>query len=247
MEEASVTSRKRKGGKGPQQPPRVRGSGVPDEVRELPFGYVARFGRFITTGSTLSQEEHSRAIDALLAGEDEERRKQATLRQQLLAILTKMDPFDLLARASLTYLHMDPDTFKEWESDRSPAHVEYLALHALGADGPEAGERRERSRPCPSEGDDLIQPHAFLLWRCSCHSLESPRGGCRAGSGCTRETELSRSGEGSGRRCKAGFARFPDRSADPLDGASNRCRSAASAVCVAAVHSEHAARAIQDG
>jgi hypothetical protein len=37
----------------------------------------------------------------------------------------------------MTYLHFDPDTFRESQDDRSPAHVEYLGLQVLGA-GPSA-------------------------------------------------------------------------------------------------------------
>lgn len=104
----------------------------PDDFFELPFGYMARYGRFLTTRSTLSPEQHARAIDAMLAGEDAERQEQQKRRERLLEILARVDSIDLLARASLTYLHFDPDTYKEWQSDRSPAHIEYLALQILG-------------------------------------------------------------------------------------------------------------------
>jgi len=53
------------------------------------------------------------------------------LRVRLLEILGKTDVPDLISRASLTYLTIDPDTYKESESDKSPAHIEYLALQAL--------------------------------------------------------------------------------------------------------------------
>lgn len=104
----------------------------PDDVVELPFGYMARFGRMITMRNTIGPEEHGMMVEAFLAGADDLRRKQEERRIHLLEILAEVDPVDLLARASLTYLHIDPDTFKEWESDRSPAHVEYLALQILG-------------------------------------------------------------------------------------------------------------------
>ncbi len=52
-------------------------------------------------------------------------------RDRLAEILTQVDPVDLLARASFLYLPVDPDTYKEWESDRSAAHIEYLALQVL--------------------------------------------------------------------------------------------------------------------
>lgn len=112
---------------------RRRSPAGPDDIVELPFGYMARFGRMITMRNTLSPEEHSRMVEAFVAGADDLRRKQEERRIRLLEILAEIDPIDLLARASLTYLHIDPDTYKEWESDRSPAHVEYLALQILGA------------------------------------------------------------------------------------------------------------------
>lgn len=129
-------ARKRKANRPRGHKPQQRQTGEPDEVMELPFGYMARFGRFITTQHTLSPEEHDRAIGALLANEEKERREQEERREQLLNILSRVDPFDLLARASLTYLAFNPDTDKEWEHDRSPAHVEYLALQVLGTGSP---------------------------------------------------------------------------------------------------------------
>lgn len=113
----------------------------PDEVVAVPFGYMARFGRFISMRGTLSPEEHAEQVAALIASAGDVKRDQANLRAQLLEILQASDSVDLVARASLTYLQMDPDTYKEWESDRSPAHVEYLALQTLGASLPSA-ERR---------------------------------------------------------------------------------------------------------
>lgn len=115
-------------------PQRKRKPGEPDELTELPFGYIARWGRFMTMQGTLSADEHVEMIEAFLAEGTELRRKQAARRTSLLEILDEADAVDLVARASLTYLHIDPDTFKEWESDRSPAHIEYLALQALGAE-----------------------------------------------------------------------------------------------------------------
>lgn len=94
---------------------------------------MARFGRMITMRSTLAPQEHAAMVDAFIGAADEVRQSQEARRTRLLEILTEVDPVDLVARASLTYLHIDPDTFKEWESDRSPAHVEYLALQVLGA------------------------------------------------------------------------------------------------------------------
>ena len=114
------------------EPKRRRLAGEPDHVAELPFGYMARWGRFITMRGTSSTEEHAAMVGAFVAGADEIRHDQEARRARLLEVLEEADPVDLIARASLTYLRIDPNTFKEWESDRSPAHVEYLALQALG-------------------------------------------------------------------------------------------------------------------
>ena len=53
------------------------------------------------------------------------------LRRRLVTILSTADPSDLVARLSVTYAVIDPDQ-NESDSNRSPAHVEYLALLALG-------------------------------------------------------------------------------------------------------------------
>jgi hypothetical protein len=71
-------------------------------------------------------------VDAFIESGAEIRREQEKRRSRLLEILREVDSVDLLARASLIYLHIDPDTYKESESERSAAHIEYLALQALG-------------------------------------------------------------------------------------------------------------------
>ncbi len=106
--------------------------GGPDDFVELPFGDMARYGRLIKIENTVKPDEHAAMVDVFVGGADARRQKREDLRVRLLEILTEVDPVDLLARASLTYLPIDPDTYKEWESDRSPAHVEYLALQVLG-------------------------------------------------------------------------------------------------------------------
>jgi hypothetical protein len=118
-------------------PPRGR-PGAPDDFAKLPFGVMAQSGRFVHMQRTLSEEEHAEFRDAFTNSADEMLARQEQRRSRILEILTEVDPLDLLGRASLTYLHIDPDTFKEWESDRSPAHVEYLALQALSV---EAGRK----------------------------------------------------------------------------------------------------------
>lgn len=111
-------------------PPRGR-PGEPDDFVEVPGGGMARFGRFVHMRSSVSEDEHAELRDAFIESAEEMRSLQLERRSRILEIFREVDPLDLLARASLTYLHIDPDTFKEWESDRSPAHVEYLALQSL--------------------------------------------------------------------------------------------------------------------
>jgi hypothetical protein len=135
--------------KGPRKRTQQRRRRVPwgaDDFTETPFGYMARWDRFISMRNLLSPEEHDEMVTAFLSGAPDLRREQQARRTHLLQILNEADPVNLLVRASLTYLHMDPDTFKEWESDRSPAHIEYLALQALsiGLSAPkEVDPRRE--------------------------------------------------------------------------------------------------------
>lgn len=83
-------------------------------------------------------EEHAEFRDALLAAKPDLESHVSENRQRLLEILQTVDPADLVARASLMYLNFDPDTYREWEEDRSPSHIEYLALQALavGMDSP---------------------------------------------------------------------------------------------------------------
>ncbi len=121
--------RRRKRG---HRPEHGRARGDPDDYVDLPFGYMARRGRFNELRGTLSAEEHIKATDALIESAADLRAEQEQRRARLEEILREADAIDLVARASLTYLQFDPNTFKEWESDRSPAHVEYLALQALG-------------------------------------------------------------------------------------------------------------------
>ena len=55
-------------------------------------------------------------------------------RRQLLEILTAGNPLGILALTALMYVGLDPNTFKESQSTRLPAHIEYLALQSLAID-----------------------------------------------------------------------------------------------------------------
>jgi hypothetical protein len=134
-----MTKRRRPRNK-PSEVHRKRATREPDDLMALPGGYMARFGRFIAMGGTLSQEQHRALQEAVVSGTSDIRALQDERRSRLEEILNEADPADLVARASLTYLRVDPDTFKEWQDDRSPAHIEYLALQALGVGlGPPRG------------------------------------------------------------------------------------------------------------
>lgn len=103
----------------------------PDDLLEMPFGYAARYGRFIVlrgVDGPESQSEKAEYRDDSILGF---RQEQYRLHGRLHEVLAEADAVDLLARASLAYLRIDYETFKEWESDRSPAHIEYLALQVL--------------------------------------------------------------------------------------------------------------------
>lgn len=104
-----------------------------DEFIELPFGIMARQGRFITMQNLLSEEEAELFKESLrneLLPHLEERRKE--LRAELVDLLKSMDPIEMLMQFAIPYLSIDPNTYREWATDRSPAHVEYLAMQVLG-------------------------------------------------------------------------------------------------------------------
>ncbi|MGC4111142.1 MAG: hypothetical protein QM747_12115 [Nocardioides sp.] len=53
------------------------------------------------------------------------------LRSKLDEVLAVVSPLDCLALSSALYLMKDADTYSEADDDRSPAHIEFLALSAL--------------------------------------------------------------------------------------------------------------------
>ncbi|MFJ8203241.1 hypothetical protein [Micromonospora chalcea] len=99
---------------------------------ETNLGRIARHGQYITMVGLESPEAHAVAVGGMLGRRDELRRRQADRRARLVEVLKEADPADILGFLSLGYLMFDPDTFRESENDRSPAHLEYLALQALG-------------------------------------------------------------------------------------------------------------------
>ncbi|MEV7624140.1 hypothetical protein [Actinoplanes sp. NPDC089786] len=93
---------------------------------------VARHGRHITMEGVGSPDAHAEAVAGVLAQRDDLWQRQAERRGRLVEILQEADPADLLGFLSLVYPRIDPDTYRESENDQSPAHIEYLALQALG-------------------------------------------------------------------------------------------------------------------
>jgi hypothetical protein len=106
------------------------------EVSGLSF---VRDGKNIYARNSRSADEHQEFLsvvrEQMLPRLRDERQQ---LRDRLDEVLDQADPVDLLARASFLYLPMDPDTYKEWESDHGPAHIEYLALQVLPFSADEA-------------------------------------------------------------------------------------------------------------
>lgn len=91
-----------------------------------------RDGKNIYARNSQTPDQHQQ----FLAGIRDEmlpelRTERDRLRNRLDEIFDRTGAVDLLARAGFLYLAIDPDTFKEWQSDRSPGHIEYLALQAL--------------------------------------------------------------------------------------------------------------------
>ena len=95
------------------------------------FGRIAIHGRFAHVSNTATPEEHAEFRAGLLAAKPDIEARVSEGRERLLELLRSVDPGDIVARASLVYLSFDPNTYREWEDDRSPGHVEYLALQAL--------------------------------------------------------------------------------------------------------------------
>jgi hypothetical protein len=102
------------------------------EAFELAGVTFIRVGKNIYTRSERTPEQQQ---EFLASVRDEMlpqlRQERELLRARLDEVLAQADPVDLIETASLLYLPTDPDTFREWESDRNPAHIEYLALQVL--------------------------------------------------------------------------------------------------------------------
>ncbi|MGK2886690.1 MAG: hypothetical protein ACSLE8_18260 [Rhodococcus sp. (in: high G+C Gram-positive bacteria)] len=128
---------------------RHMGSGLtnPGDVDfvEFPIGYMARNGRLIEVWTTATLEEHAAIREAFRSTGVERRQRCEAKRAQLLEILAGADPVDILGSATLMFLQNDPNASKVLEAGPPLAHLEYLALQALGV-GLDAPHRSEPGR-----------------------------------------------------------------------------------------------------
>ncbi|SOC46589.1 hypothetical protein SAMN05660748_0327 [Blastococcus aggregatus] len=92
---------------------------------------MERHGRFIFMQTTADEDAHDRFVTESVARIPALRAQQEQRLARLREVLVQAGPADCLALASLTYLHKDPDTYRESEDDRSAAHIEFLAVQVL--------------------------------------------------------------------------------------------------------------------
>ena len=110
---------------------------MPGAPHKHPFARWTEALRQLPRITAMASATPIRAPDAPLEDRFAEKIREAKTRRtsnrsQLLGILTETDRASLLSQAAITYLAQNPDSFRESENDRIPAHIEYLALQAAG-------------------------------------------------------------------------------------------------------------------
>lgn len=120
MSRRKRTRRGRPGDAGPRQ-----------QSFSFPGGSVTLSGRNIVMRSEVTPEDHARRVAELEASIPEIEAARDALRSKLDEVLAVVAPLDCLALSSALYLMKDPDTYSEADDDRSPAHLEFLALCVL--------------------------------------------------------------------------------------------------------------------
>jgi hypothetical protein len=120
MSRRKRTRRGRAGDVGPRQ-----------QSFSFPGGSVTLSGRNIVMRSEVTPEDHARRVAELEASIPEIEAARKDLRSKLDEVLAVVAPLDCLALSSALYLMKDPDTYSEADDDRSPAHLEFLALSVL--------------------------------------------------------------------------------------------------------------------
>lgn len=107
---------------------------------------VERHGRQIAIQSDGDPQAHARWADAWLSGLPAAVEERDRAMHRLDEVL-RTDPAGCVALASLLYLAKDPETYRESLDDRSPAHVEFLALRALPLLAEKGSSASKRGRP----------------------------------------------------------------------------------------------------
>jgi hypothetical protein len=82
--------------------------------------------------SDVSAEDHAARVADVIAFIPDVEAARNELREVLDGVFEAIDPLECLALSSAVYLTKDPDTYSEADDDRSPAHLEFLTLSALG-------------------------------------------------------------------------------------------------------------------
>jgi hypothetical protein len=99
-----------------------------DEVLYGPWFTMARKGRFIYLDTSRTEEEHREILETLASSKDELAQDIERQIEELESILRQYEPFDIISNISLANSILDPETYKEYEQEGSPAFTEYVAL-----------------------------------------------------------------------------------------------------------------------
>jgi hypothetical protein len=136
--------RKRKRRTVRQEPTKVPQTTANDEFDDVLYGpgfVMARKGRFILIDTSRTEAEHRALLKGLAEQEDELIASIETQVEELEAILSQYDPFDIIGNIWFANTIVDPETYKEYEHEGSLALVEYLALLYLTKPYHENAER----------------------------------------------------------------------------------------------------------
>ena len=138
----------------------------------FPGGSVTLSGRDITMRSDVTPEDHARLVAELEASIPEIEAVREGLRSKLDEVLAVVDPLECLALSSSLYLLKDPDTYSEADDDRSPAHLEFLALSVLPliatpSNGARIATDSEAARDLAVAGEehDAAADASYRYWR----------------------------------------------------------------------------------
>lgn len=120
-------------------------------------GSVVRVGRQIFMETHFEEDAHEAFVAEALGRIPEIEAERASRLLRLRDVILEVGPAACVAAASLTYLHKDPDTYRESEDDRPAAHVEFLALQALPVLESPGRVAPEEVIPRTNEALDLVR------------------------------------------------------------------------------------------